>query len=58
VVGRLKPAIGFAHLLHLALQVVLPVLVFILVRLGGQYKGKRHRPDGRHFDGALYGSCQ
>jgi hypothetical protein len=33
VVGRLKPAIGFAHLLHLALQVVLPVLVFILVRL-------------------------
>jgi hypothetical protein len=33
VVGRLKPTSGFAHLLHLALQVIMPALVFVLVRL-------------------------
>ncbi|HVX24680.1 MAG TPA: hypothetical protein VG992_05075 [Candidatus Saccharimonadales bacterium] len=31
---KLKPASGFAHILHVILQVVLPVLIFILVRLG------------------------
>lgn len=30
---KIKPASGFAHFLHLALLVVLPVVVFILVRL-------------------------
>jgi hypothetical protein len=30
---KLKPASGFAHFLHLALVVILPVAVFVLVRL-------------------------
>src|ERR1700729_3396252 len=33
VVGKLKPTSGFAHVLHLGLLVLLPILVFILVRL-------------------------
>jgi hypothetical protein len=30
---KIKPASGFAHFLHLALLVILPVVVFVLVRL-------------------------
>lgn len=30
----IKPANGFSHLLHLGLQVLLPIVVFVLVRLG------------------------
>lgn len=30
----IKPANGFSHLLHLALQVLLPIVVFVFVRLG------------------------
>jgi hypothetical protein len=33
ILRKLKPASGFAHFLHLALLVVLPIIVFILVRL-------------------------
>jgi len=31
--SKLKPAAGFAHFFHLALLVVLPIIVFVLVRL-------------------------
>lgn len=30
----IKPANGFSHLLHLALQLLLPIVVFVFVRLG------------------------
>lgn len=33
LVSKLKPASGFAHLLHVILQVALPIIIFILVRL-------------------------
>ncbi|HEX7368068.1 MAG TPA: hypothetical protein VF261_00220, partial [Candidatus Saccharimonadales bacterium] len=33
-VAKLKPASGFSHFLHLGLMVLLPIVVFILVRAG------------------------
>lgn len=33
LLSKIKPTTGFAHFLHIALVVVLPILVFILVRL-------------------------
>jgi hypothetical protein len=33
LVQKLKPASGFAHFLHLGLLIILPVVIFILVRL-------------------------
>jgi hypothetical protein len=33
VIQRIKPASGFAHVVHLALVVILPVAIFVLVRL-------------------------
>ncbi|HVW23676.1 MAG TPA: hypothetical protein VHB51_04320 [Candidatus Saccharimonadales bacterium] len=33
LVNKLKPTSGFAHFLHLALQLLLPLIVFILLRL-------------------------
>ncbi len=37
--SKIKPASGFSHLLHIALTALLPVLMFILVRLGGGFVG-------------------
>jgi hypothetical protein len=34
IVKRVKPASGFAHFLHLILTAILPILLFILVRIG------------------------
>ena len=35
--SRLKPTSGFSHLLHIGLLVLLPVVVFVLVRLGDTF---------------------
>lgn len=37
LVDRIKPAQGFSHLLHVGLQLVLPLVLLILVRLQGTF---------------------
>ncbi len=34
LVAKIKPATGFAHFFYLGLLVLLPLIVFVLVRLG------------------------
>ena len=37
LVDRIKPAQGFSHVLHIALQLVLPLVLLVLVRLQGAF---------------------